>query len=310
MEDVFLKVGEDHSVKPNQQLMEEHGIGKNTEFQPNFFSQTYGIFMRRLMIAVQDYYVTVPLLALPLAATSAAAALYKNETVSKSAWVNCLTSSGIIMAGYFGVPGLIAEFQVRERADRLRNVLTVAGCDFRAYWLGSFLSDYVLLSVVLIGTWISWGAGEMKPFISEWDEDDNNPQSSSPGLAFFLLMVFMAQIISFSYSFSFLFTSPAACMAFMPMLVLLSILIPTILIIIVAIIIEQITGHFSTNGGPQLWGTMIVSPLGALFSGLLDCSLNLSSKFSKNVFPSIGATLAFMIIETVLTHLVTHSLTH
>ena len=151
MEDVFLKVGEDHSVKPNQQLMETHGIGKNTEYKPNFYSQAYGIFMRRLMIAAQDYYVTVPLLLLPLAATSAAAALYKNKTVSDLSWVNCLTSSAIIMAGYFGVPGLIAEFQVRERADRLRNVLTVAGCDFQAYWLGSFLSDYVLMSVVLIG---------------------------------------------------------------------------------------------------------------------------------------------------------------
>jgi len=152
MEDVFLKVGEDHSVKPNQQLMEAHGIGKNTDFTPNFYSQTYGIFMRRLMIAAQDYYVTVPLLLLPLAATSAAAALYKSKAVSNVTWVNCLTSSAIIMAGYFGVPGLIGEFQVRERADRLRNVLTVAGCDFRAYWLGSFLSDYALLSVVLIGT--------------------------------------------------------------------------------------------------------------------------------------------------------------
>ena len=140
----------------------------------------------------------------------------------------------------------------------------------------------------------------MESFIREWDEDDNYPQSSSPGLAFFLMMVFMAQIIGFSYAFSFIFTSPAACMAFMPMLVLLSIFIPTILIIIVAIIIEQVTGTFTTNGGPQLWGTMIVSPLGALFSGLLDCSLNLSSKFDKNVFPSIGATLAFMIVETVL----------
>lgn len=140
----------------------------------------------------------------------------------------------------------------------------------------------------------------METFVREWDEDDDNTQSSSPGLAFFLMMVFMAQIISFSYAFSFMFSSPAACMAFMPMLVLLSIFIPTILIIIVAIIIEQISGHFTTNGGPQLWGTMVVSPLGALFSGLLDCSLNLSSKFGNNVFPSIGATLAFMIIETVL----------
>ena len=40
---------------------------------------------------------------------------------------NDLLASVIYMAGYLGAPGLLAEFLVRERIDKLRNVLTVMG---------------------------------------------------------------------------------------------------------------------------------------------------------------------------------------
>ena len=48
-----------------------------------------------------------------------------------------LAYPGIYIGGYLAVPGLIAEFLVRERAEKLRNLLTVMGCSFRAYWLGT-----------------------------------------------------------------------------------------------------------------------------------------------------------------------------
>ena len=60
-----------------------------------------------------------------------------------------LVVSAIYIAGYLGAPGLIAEFIVRERNDKLRNVLTVMGCDFRAYWVGTFIADFLLLSIPL-----------------------------------------------------------------------------------------------------------------------------------------------------------------
>ena len=58
-----------------------------------------------------------------------------------------------------GAPGLIAEFIVRERLDKLRNVLTVMGCDFRAYWLGTFIADYLIMLIPIFVLWICWGAG-------------------------------------------------------------------------------------------------------------------------------------------------------
>ena len=51
-------------------------------------------------------------------------------------------------------------------------------------------------------------------------------------------------------------------------------------------------------GGVLLWGIMILSPHGALFACLLDTSQDYSSYISN--FPPVGATIAFMIVESAL----------
>ena len=44
---------------------------------------------------------------------------------------------------------------MRERETKLRDVLAVMGCDFRAYWLGTFLGDSILLAIAwVLGYWI------------------------------------------------------------------------------------------------------------------------------------------------------------
>lgn len=47
-----------------------------------------------------------------------------------------------------------------------------------------------------------------------------------------------------------------------------------------------------------MWGTMMLSPIGALFCGLVDATNDLS-KYVSN-FPNFGATISFMIVESVL----------
>lgn len=113
------------------------------------------------------------------------------------------------------------EFLVRERADKLRNVLTVMGCDFRAYWLGTFLADYILLCVPTLLYYILWLACGL-----------NNFTEGTGGLSFFLLLVFNAQLIGFSYFFSFVFSNPKSCISLLPVIVLLLIITPLIVILI------------------------------------------------------------------------------
>lgn len=49
-----------------------------------------------------------------------------------------------------GVPGIVGEFIVKERCEKLRSLLTVQGCSAVAYWCGSLLGDSTVLSIGLV----------------------------------------------------------------------------------------------------------------------------------------------------------------
>eukprot|EP01034_Spumella_vulgaris_P029408 gene29408-36460_t len=147
LEDVFLKVGEDHSVTPHLDL--STGIGSDRVYKSNIISQIAGICARKLKYSYNDF-ITLPLMLLPIAASIAAAIIYHGKILSKEAALNNLVTVGIYLGGYLGAPGLLAEFIVRERADKLRNVLTVMGCSFNAYWIGTFMADFIIMSVPMV----------------------------------------------------------------------------------------------------------------------------------------------------------------
>jgi hypothetical protein len=143
--------------------------------------------------------------------------------VSAGPEVNDIMVAFCVGCVYFGsflaVPGLLGEFLITERGNRCRNLLTVMGCDFRAYWLGSFLADYVLLSVPLGALYVSWIAANMTDFLT-----------SNSGAAFFVFLLFQAQVVSFGYLWSFAFSNAKACAALMPLLTIGLFLVPMVLI--------------------------------------------------------------------------------
>lgn len=226
LEDVFLTVGEDESVTPHTQALVGIG-GKKEGYNPNFFSQVVGIAYRRLNYAINDF-TTIPLLLLPIGAISAASALYAEEVLSTLSEVNDLATAAIYAGGFIGAPGLIAEFIVRERANRLRNVLTVMGCDFKAYWIGTFIADYILLALPTAVMFISWFAGNLGHYYA-----------GTGGISFLIILIFNAQLLGFSYFFSFVFTTPKSSLTFMPLLVLALLATPNVaLLIVVQILIS------------------------------------------------------------------------
>ena len=284
LEDVFLKVGEDHSVTP--QAASAHGIGKDRSYQSNMLSQIIGICKRKLTYSINDF-ITIPLLMLPVAAALTAAILYNLQVISKDSLVNDLVVAAMYIGAYLGAPGLIAEFIVKERNDKLRNVLTVMGCDFRAYWIGTFLADYIIMSVPMVVIWITWGAAGMSDFYA-----------GKNGLNFFIFMLFNFQLIAFSYFFSFIFSSPKSCISLMPIVIIMLIITPNIVLLIVINIAIAAGQGISqgVQGGILLWGIMMLSPHGALLSALLNTTQNFSSFISS--FPPVGAVIAFMIVES------------
>jgi ABC-type multidrug transport system ATPase subunit len=244
-------------------------------------SQIIGLMKRRLTYALNDF-IIVPLLLLPIAVAITAAVLYNQEVVSSIQLLNDGLVAALYMGAYLGAPGLIAEFIVRERNDKLRNVLTVMGCDFRAYWIGTFLADYLILFIPTVVIWITWPAAGMTDYYA-----------NNQGLAFFILLLFNAQLIAFAYFFSFVFGSPKLCISVMPVVVISLIVGVEIIVLLVC---RGLDLDQATLFGALLWGFMITTPHGGLFAALMNITINLSNDFSE--FPVLGAVIGFMFAET------------
>lgn len=322
LEDVFLRVGAAHDNNipvldgpdstaakeivdanettnngPNHDVakLNDHttALMKSTKamgLSPHLVSQIMGIMWRRLRYAMHDF-VTIPLVTLPIVVAIAAAVLYHLQVIAKDNLINDLVVSGMYIGAYLGAPGLIAEFLVRERSDKLRTVLTVMGCKFSAYWVGTFLADFLIMSIPTVVIYITWFAAGMSDFIHG---------DKSPGLCFFLMILFNIQMIAFSYFFSGVFSVPKSCISLMPIIVLLLIISPMVVLLIIIEIAITAGTTISTDviAGVQLWGIMLTTPHGALFSALLDSAQDYSSFIHQ--FPQVGATIFFMIFESVL----------
>lgn len=183
--------------------------GMNQRFVPLFHLQVLAIFYRRLSYSLRDYSTSVPLLLLPMLAAVGGAAVYSLQLISRDfAVLNAIIANALYVVGYLGMPGLLAEFIVKERNDKLRNLLTVSGCDYRAYWLGTFLADFVLLLPTSVVLWVTWIVTNMTAYYQ-----------AQHGLNFFVCLLFNAQNISFAYLSSYLFESPKSCVSFLPTLI-------------------------------------------------------------------------------------------
>jgi hypothetical protein len=121
------------------------------------------------------------------------------------------------------------------------------------------------------------------------------------GLCFFLLFIFQLYLIAFSYLFSYSFLSPKSCVAILPIIVIVLLILPNIILLLLVLIFDVGLNLFSLGSdatlGILLWGTMLFSPHGALFVGLIDIIADFSQFISA--YPPIEATLVMMIAQTV-----------
>ena len=133
-------------------------------------------------------------------------------------WTDLVTCM-IILGGFLLMPGLLAEPIVEERARRLRNLLTVTGTEFRAYWVGTFAGDFSLLMFICFFMWIVLAALPEDDF-GRWTRD---------GRIYYVMPAFLVQLTAFSYLLSHFFPTGAICMAGMPILFLSLLVAPVAL---------------------------------------------------------------------------------
>lgn len=296
LEDVFVKVGahgeSDHDPKEfNTDIIVNslHNNNKNT-FRHNLLSQTLGIAYRKLSYAANDF-TTLPLLLLPSVAAVGAAAVYRLELISRFSVVNAVVADALYTVGYLGIPGLLAEFIVRERNDKLRNVLNVMGCEVRAYWFGNLIADFTLLLVPSAVIWISWFVADTPAYYS-----------SVNGLNFFVCLLFNVQIVSFSYLCSNLFLNPKSCVSFMPSFLILLAIAPSFCFSVFNFLQEAFNKEAGAPsdvvGSVIYWATVVLSPQGGLYACFLDISED-TSEIGVASFPPYGASIAIMFLQIV-----------
>ena len=83
--------------------------------------------------------------------------------------------------------------------SRLRNVLTVMGCDAGSYWLGTFLGDFALFSVTAVALWVTMPAAVR----SQEDDLGDLDQWEWGHALFYFVPLFGLHICAFSYAASF-----------------------------------------------------------------------------------------------------------
>ena len=116
------------------------------------------------------------------------------------------------------MPGIVGDFIVKERLDKLRSLLTVQGCTKYAYWVGTLLGDMALLSVALIFILLTWYIFKMTVF-QNWGY-------------WIMILSYFFQLVCFSYFWSFLFTSTKNSLTVLMSLGLRLVFIPIIAITI------------------------------------------------------------------------------
>ena len=139
----------------------------------------------------------------------------------------------LVAAGYLPVVSLLTESIVTERVTKLRNVLSVAGCDVSSYWLGQLAGDFTLLLIPAFFTTIfAVAAANTHPFLSDDDGADDKalmPMIEGGGL-FWLLVSASLHLCGFCYFCSFWFPSAKFAIAFMPFFCIVMIFLPTVFV--------------------------------------------------------------------------------
>lgn len=156
LEDAFMRVGgadpppcdaEAQYVSDYDGDIEEQKSQERLE-TATFLARAGALCAKRLRTAARDWK-TLPLLLVPIGSAVAAFALNAKDKLGNrgSSSANIATII-IVMLAFAPTAGLLAEHVVAERASKLRDVLTVAGCDARCYVCGTFAGDLLLFVFV------------------------------------------------------------------------------------------------------------------------------------------------------------------
>jgi len=195
--------------------------------------QVHGMFLKRLQTSLNDPARSLPLLGFPPVVALIAYILNITGTVSYPGNADSnLVTALMIAIGYLPIVSLIAEAVVLESTSNIRNVITVAGCEVRAYWLGTLAGDMALLAIVAVLIYIIGVACAFSPTPvgDDASEAGSLEHVVAGGKLLWLILLASAHIVSFCYFTSFSFGSARVAVATLPMICIVLVLLPVIFV--------------------------------------------------------------------------------
>jgi ABC-type multidrug transport system ATPase subunit len=280
LEEVFLKVGGDHDLEEfattsadeeqtSRSLSGAHG-------EPSLLNQVYGLWWKRISTSLVDWKRTAPLLLFPVACVVTGWALNYEGKIQPAGEIYANLVGCIIAAcGYLPVVSLICEAVVDERTRKLRSVLTVMGCDAKAYWLGTFAGDFTLVMTANLASFIIILIfSQLGDPGDDWKDDEPLLPYVVGAKALWILIFSAVQLCGFSYILSFMFNSSGSAIVFSLCLSLALVFLPFQLPGIVYFGLRAsglIGGYFGFfNNAMRIMA--VVSPHVALTQGLMISS--------------------------------------
>jgi ABC-type multidrug transport system ATPase subunit len=199
--------------------------------EPALLNQVYALWWKRIATSLVDWKRTAPMLLFPVGCVTAAWVLnFRGQfgnAGGKSANAACCI---IAAAGYMPVVSLLCEAVVDERTKKLRNVLTVMGCDVKAYWLGTLAGDLTLVMASNLSAFI------VILIISQLGDPGDDWKDDEPLVSYVVgaktLWIFVAsafQLCGFAYILSFMFNDSGSAIVFSMALSLALIFLPFVL---------------------------------------------------------------------------------
>jgi len=282
LEDVFLAVGADDQVAPADPASGLR-IGGGRQYESTFTSQVFGLAVKRLRVASRDVK-TLALVLLPVAGVGTGFALSVNEVISQKDVINDIITAAIAAGGFLIYPALVAEQVVAERESKLRNVLTVMGCSARAYWVGSFLGDFLLFTTVCLAYYVAVIASGL-------------PRWVETGAVFIYLPAYGCYLIAYSYAVSHAFDSAKRCVAAVPGLQVCQLLAPNIIALLAYLVIHAYDSDFDLERAQagNLWLSACLSPQGLFWLGFFNMANELP--IPKASQPSLAACFTIIAVE-------------
>jgi ABC-type multidrug transport system ATPase subunit len=251
-----------------------------------FVRQTSAVVRFRLHINFQGRLMSTLGAAMPSSLAFGGTSLVLGAIHTMGTEARCGVIAAMLLSCVF-VPGFLASQLIDEREKGLRHLLSVSGCETKAFWFGTWIAD--ILSTQTIPILSLWFVSYLFA-INEWIW---NPAFYISSLLFMLHQSLLGSMMSFAFK-----SSQAASLFGPAMLLVTTMLVPSLVVLGLAHLLPNVLTDDLPfyRGGTLLYTVAITSPHMLFWSALIS----MEAPINTNPRPDYSIAIYIQIVECFL----------